>query len=93
MIKFDQMLSICKDSRHNNWVVLMALVLGRQRLGYNNDLILAQDDFCSRSYFDNVEASQHPRPGPVVSKMTTWKKVSLVVPRSGFDLVDITTSF
>ena len=92
MIKFDQMLSICKASRQNIWVVLMALVLGRQRLGYNNDLILAHD-FCSRSYFDNVEASQHPRPGPVVSKMTTWKKVSLVVPRSELDPVDITTSF
>ena len=35
MIKFDQMLSICKASRQNIWVVLMALVLGRQRMGYN----------------------------------------------------------
>ena len=92
MIKFDQMLSICKDSRLNNWVVLMALVLGRQRLGYNNDLILAL------MILDHILTMlkhhiQHPRPGPVVSKMTTWKKVSLVVPRSGFDLVDITTSF
>lgn len=54
------------------------------------DLILAHD--FSRSYFDNAEAS-HTHGHGQLSVNDNLEKVSLVVPRSGFDLVDITTSF